>query len=143
MVSLSEAGAVPTVTPVQTARYLWLRQSVALTSISDADRIIEALQALEHPSERRIISTTVSGELNLAEMVQLEAVRERVMALGRHVDWDQSHLRLVAEDGDFEAFGSPTLAAIARGLKADAVASDVAGEALRLLTRYARGLGTS
>jgi DNA repair exonuclease SbcCD nuclease subunit len=141
VVTLSEAGAVPVVTPVTTASYLWLHRAVALTSLADANSFVEMLETLEHPSERRVVSATVSGELNLREMLELEVVRERVATLGRYVDWDQTHLRLVADDGDFGTLGSPTLSDIAKGLKADAVSSAVAGEALRLLTRYARGLG--
>lgn len=110
IVSVAKPGAVPSVTPVETARYQWHQWRETLSVESDLDQLLEKLNALPEAS---VVDLRLKGSITLAGEDKLINALSVAEARFRSIQCDRSGLQLEPTDDDIAA------------LKADGYVGDV------------------
>ncbi len=97
LVRVDAPGDVPQVTPMPTARHVWMAWEHRLQVSSDLDELVAALLALP---AHAVLSLTLSGQLDLAGQQRLEVALGAATARARHLGVERSQLRLTPTDED-------------------------------------------
>lgn len=113
LVDIPAVGIVPEITPVATAQFRWRSIAVELQVESDADLLMDQLQALQ---SNEVMDLTITGRISLALRNRLSTAIGRAEASARHLQTDLSGLQLVPSDDDIA------------GLQADGYLADVISE---------------
>jgi DNA repair exonuclease SbcCD nuclease subunit len=113
LVDIPAVGIVPKITSVATAQFRWRSIAVELQVESDADLLMDQLQALQ---SNEVVDLTITGRISLALLNRLSAAIGRAEASARHLQTDLSGLQLVPSDDDIA------------GLQADGYLADVISE---------------
>ena len=136
LVDIPAVGIVPKITPVATAQFRWRSIAVELQVESDADLVMDQLQALQ---SNEVVDLTITGRISLALRNRLSAAIGRAEASARHLQTDLSGLQLVPSDDDIAGLQADGyLADVIRELRTanattDAEGANVAQDALALL----------
>jgi DNA repair exonuclease SbcCD nuclease subunit len=90
-------GSLPEVTPLPTARHVWLAWERTLHVATDLDALLHELREL--PAQA-VLSLTLSGQLDLAGHQRLQGALGEASARARHLGVDQASLLLSPTDED-------------------------------------------
>ena len=113
LVDIPAVGIVPKITPVATAQFRWRSIGVELQVESDADLVMDQLQALQ---SNEVVDLTITGRISLELRNRLSAAIGQAEASAGHLQTDLSGLQLVPSDDDIA------------GLHADGYLADVISE---------------
>jgi DNA repair exonuclease SbcCD nuclease subunit len=97
LVEISGPGAVPQVTPLAVGRYRWRGLEVNLQVATDLDGLLDELAGLGADD---VLALTLDGVIDLASQQRLDRVLGELEARVRHLQVDNSALRLVPTDAD-------------------------------------------
>lgn len=100
IVSISNPGAIPTVTPVKTARYQWHQWQETLAVESDLDQLLVRLHALPEAS---VVDLRLEGSVTLGGEEKLVKALSVAEARFRSIQCDRSGLQLEPTDDDIAA----------------------------------------
>ena len=136
LVDIPAVGIVPKITPVATAQFRWRSIGVELQVESDADLVMDQLQALQ---SNEVVDLTITGRISLALRNRLSAAIGRAEGSARHLQTDLSGLQLVPSDDDIaglqaDGYLADVISELRRAnATADAEGANVAQDALALL----------
>jgi DNA repair exonuclease SbcCD nuclease subunit len=100
IVSVTKPGDIPSVTPVETARYQWHQWQETLMVESDLDQLLNRLQALPRAS---VVDLRLEGSITLAGEEKLITALSVAEARFRSIQCDRSGLQLEPTDDDIAA----------------------------------------
>jgi DNA repair exonuclease SbcCD nuclease subunit len=143
-VTIDAPGAPPRIVEHRTGKYDWHRWDETLNVPSDADVLGARLAGL---SGKDVVYLSVGGTLDLAASRRLETAIAEAAARVRALRADLSALRLMPTEADLADLGAQGgyLANVVARLKAaqdDPARRETAAEAMLLLSRIGRGLGS-
>lgn len=113
LVDIAGPGAEPEVRQLSVGQYHWQQIDAALQVDSDLDLLLDQLAAL---TPRHVVDLRLRGQLDLAARMRLQAGLAAAEARVRHLQADQTALRLVPTDADIA------------GLQADGYLGEVIAE---------------
>lgn len=130
LVDIAAPGAVPQVRRMPVGQFRWQQIEAALQVDSDLDALLAELAAL---TPQHVLDLRLRGQLDLAARARLQAGLGAAEARVRHLQADQSALRLVPTDADIAALQADGyLGEVIAELRAEGE-SDTAQDALALL----------
>ncbi|MEP2921613.1 metallophosphoesterase [Sulfitobacter sp.] len=134
VVSIAEAGATPTVTPVQTGALHWLRLPLDITPEEDCPSLVAA--ALPPLAQRRdtLVQVTAQGRVGVQQLQALNAALARVAPDFLSLSEDLTALRLAHDGADLEAIdpSGGALRQAAEALSAQGQDGDLSAEDRRI-----------
>jgi DNA repair exonuclease SbcCD nuclease subunit len=133
LVELSERGALPTVTPLETGQYRWHSETLELRVPSDVELALQTISAFG-PAD--VVELELSGQTDLGGYRRLCAAIEQTRGKARSVLADLSALRLEPTAEDIDALKADGyLGEVIAELRAsqDGADTEIAREALALL----------
>lgn len=130
LVDIAAPGAAPQVRRVPVGQFHWQQIEAALQVDSDLDALLAQLAAL---TPQHVLDLRLRGQLDLAARARLQAGLGAAEARVRHLQADQSALRLVPTDADIAALQADGyLGEVIAELRAEGD-SEAAQDALALL----------
>jgi DNA repair exonuclease SbcCD nuclease subunit len=97
-------GIPPQVTPLQSGRFAWHRESVTLSSIEDIAALESRIRAIQPDLSRLLLQLTVEGTLDLAAREYFErTIRNGIGSALRLLRLDAEHLMARPSAADLEA----------------------------------------
>jgi len=143
IVQLDGPGAIPVVTPVETARYRWLQLELQILGDADADLALEALAKLDANSVAQVF---LAGTCDLATQARLEAALRSAENRAAAFSLQQHGLQLAPTEADLQGlradgFVGDTLAALKAQLQEPDEQGGLARDALLELARIQRDAG--
>lgn len=136
LVDIPAVGVAPHITPVATAQFRWRSIKVDLQVESDAELVMDQLQALQ---ANEVVDLAITGRISLALRKRLLDAIGKAEASARHLQSDLSGMQLVPSDDDIAGLQADGyLAEVINELRianatSDADDANVAQEALALL----------
>lgn len=100
LVSFGEAGAVPSVRPLNTAQFRWQQRAHRLSVASDLDALIDSLGQAE---ARDVLDLSIAGQVDLADYQRLQRALDAAEARVRCLRRDLSVLQLAPTAADIAA----------------------------------------
>ena len=113
LVDIPEMGVIPIITPVDTAQFRWRSVTADLQVESDADLLMDQLQALQ---SNEVVDLAITGRTSLAMRNRLSDAIGKAEASARYLRADLSGLQMVPSDDDIA------------GMQADGYLADVISE---------------
>lgn len=136
LVDIPEMGVAPIITPVVTAQFRWRSITADLQVESDADLLMDQLQALQ---SNEVVDLAITGRTSLAMRNRVSDAISKAEASARYLRADLSGLQMVPSDDDITGMQADGyLADVISELRianatSDAYGANVAQEALALL----------
>jgi DNA repair exonuclease SbcCD nuclease subunit len=133
-VDIDHADAVPRVTEIATSYYNWTKRAIVVVAQTDLDALLREMAALGTASQRLLLELTLTGQVSLSEMTQIETRLDRLAPELRFLRRQTDRLLGVAAAGDIEELPPGAVRSVAARLQADALGGDViSAAALRRL----------
>ena len=126
LVEVAAAGAVPVITPLPTATFVWRQERVRLQDATDLERLEARLRGLVADPQRLVLALHVAGALSLADRAAFEQrIRHGVGAALGFLRLDDGALETRPSVDDLDAIAPDgVLRLAAQRLQAIAAAAD-------------------
>ena len=140
IVELDAPGAMPRVTPIETASYRWTQLQLQVLGEADAELALEALATIDAKS---VVQVSLAGSCDMATQARLEAALRSAEHRAAAFSVQQHGLRLAPTEADLQAlradgFVGETLSELKSQLQLPGEQADLARDALLELARIQR-----